>query len=102
MQERTEGTRAEFITDCQAGVYDNVVAFYRTFDSVKVTGRFDAELVPQLPRNLRFIAHNGAGYDQIDADVCAAHGPQILAAELSRTPKADRSQASWSRTRRRP
>ena len=73
-QERTEGTRADFISDCGSGVYDNVVAVYRTFDSVQLTGRIDSELIPRLPRNLRFIAHNGAGYDQIDADVCASHG----------------------------
>ena len=77
-QERTEGTREDFIHDCQSGKYDNVVAIYRTFDSVQVTGRLDAELVPQLPQSLRFVAHNGAGYDQIDADVCAARGSRLF------------------------
>lgn len=30
----------------------------------KVTGRFDEELVANLPSTLRFITSNGAGYDQ--------------------------------------
>lgn len=40
----------------------------------QLTGRFDRELIDRLPRSLRFVSHNGAGYDQIDANACAAKG----------------------------
>lgn len=36
-----------------------MVAAYRTFESVKITGRIDEELVASLPDSLKFIAHNG-------------------------------------------
>ena len=51
--------RADFIAECRSGAFDGVVAAYRTFDSVAITGRFDAELMPHLPRSLRFLASNG-------------------------------------------
>ncbi|RAL65210.1 hypothetical protein DID88_001316 [Monilinia fructigena] len=46
-------SRQEFIEECKSGRFDNVVAAYRTFTS-----------------GLKFIAHNGAGYDQIDVHAC--------------------------------
>jgi hypothetical protein len=52
-------TRADFIEECKSGALDGVVAAYRTFESVKVTGRIDEELVAALPKSLKFIAHNG-------------------------------------------
>ncbi|PWN53056.1 hypothetical protein IE53DRAFT_222883 [Violaceomyces palustris] len=51
------------------GDYSDVVGIYRHFGgarSIKVTGRFDQELVGSLPASLRYIVHNGAGYDQLD------------------------------------
>lgn len=39
-----------------------------------MTGRFDQELIDVLPSSLRFVAHNGAGYDSIDAFACANRG----------------------------
>lgn len=36
----------------------------------KITGRFDKELISHLPKSVRFICHNGAGYDQIDIEPC--------------------------------
>ena len=36
-----------------------MVVAYRTFQSVAITGLVDEELVPILPKSLRFIAHNG-------------------------------------------
>lgn len=70
-------TRADFLTECKSGAFDGVVAAYRTFDSVDVTGRIDEELVASLPKSLKFIAHNGAGYDQIDVAACTAHGVRV-------------------------
>ncbi|KAH8129305.1 hypothetical protein ACSS6W_008195 [Trichoderma asperelloides] len=79
----TTGTRDEFIRDCDNGKYDNVVAISRTYDSVKITGRFDAELVSHLPSSVKFISHNGAGYDQIDIQPCTDKKISV-----SNTPKA--------------
>ncbi|PHH70320.1 hypothetical protein CDD82_7210 [Ophiocordyceps australis] len=79
----TSGTRADFIRDCDAGKYDNVVAISRTYDSAAFTGLFDAPLVAHLPASLRFICHNGAGYDQIDVPACTSKNIAV-----SNTPSA--------------
>jgi glyoxylate reductase len=40
----------------------------------RVTGPFDKELVEGLPRSLRWICHNGAGYNDVDVDACTKRG----------------------------
>jgi hypothetical protein len=55
-------SRQEFIEECKSGAFDKVVVAYRTFQSVAITGLVDEELVPLLPKSLKFIAHNGMGY----------------------------------------
>lgn len=52
-------TRAEFLEELKSGELDAVFVAYRTFNSVDITGRFDAELVKLLPASLKFICHNG-------------------------------------------
>jgi glyoxylate reductase len=52
-------SREEFIEECKSGAFEGVVAAYRTFDSVTITGRIDSELVDNLPKSLKYIAHNG-------------------------------------------
>ena len=42
-----------------------------------MTGRFDQELIDVLPSSLRFVSHNGAGYDSIDASACANRGISV-------------------------
>lgn len=74
--------REEFIAECKSGRFDDVVAAYRTFPSVSITGIFDEELVQAIPKSLRFLAHNGAGYDQIDAQACAARDPPLLVSNI--------------------
>ncbi|KAL2353958.1 glyoxylate reductase [Cryomyces antarcticus] len=69
--------RAKFIEECKSGKYDGVKAAYRTFASVSVTGLWDEELVNVLPKSLEFVAHNGAGYDQIDIQACSARSPPL-------------------------
>ncbi|KAF2796240.1 glyoxylate reductase [Melanomma pulvis-pyrius CBS 109.77] len=76
-------TRAEFLQQCIDGKLDGVLAIYRTFASVDITGRFDEELVGVLPTTVRFICHNGAGYDQIDVHACTRRGIKV-----SNTPTA--------------
>ena len=39
-----------------------------------MTGLVDEELVSFFPKSLKFICHNGAGYDQVDAAACAKRG----------------------------
>ncbi|KAK0386172.1 hypothetical protein NLU13_6009 [Sarocladium strictum] len=75
--------RQSFIEECRSGALDGVILAYRTFDSVDLTGRFDQELVQALPKSLRFVCHNGAGYDQIDIEACSQRSINV-----SNTPTA--------------
>lgn len=46
---------------------------YRHFGgarSIRISGRFDPELVRALPDSLKFIVHNGSGYDQRTFEAC--------------------------------
>lgn len=74
----SSSTRSGFIDDCRFK-YAHAKGIYRHFKgaSTKVTGLFDAELVSALPDTLQFIAHNGAGYDQIDVDACTKRRIQV-------------------------
>ncbi|SPO04095.1 probable glyoxylate reductase [Cephalotrichum gorgonifer] len=76
-------TREEFLAECRSGAFEGATAAYRTFDSAHTTGKVDEELVAVLPASLRFICHNGAGYDQISIPACTARS--IL---VSNTPSA--------------
>ncbi|KAL2133131.1 hypothetical protein VTI74DRAFT_2863 [Chaetomium olivicolor] len=75
--------RSDFLAEARSGAFDGCVAAYRTFDSFDITGRVDAELLSALPASLRFICHNGAGYDQVDVHACSARGVRV-----SNTPTA--------------
>ncbi|KAI5859811.1 D-isomer specific 2-hydroxyacid dehydrogenase [Durotheca rogersii] len=66
------GTRQQFLANLRAGVYDAVRGCYRSNQSTAFTGPFDQELVAALPASWKFIAHNGAGYDNIDVEACSA------------------------------
>lgn len=69
--------RADFLQGFQpGGKYDGVVAMYRSNGSKKNIGVFDKELVDGL-RGVQWIAHNGAGYDQIDVEACAAKNIRV-------------------------
>ncbi|KAH8598823.1 D-isomer specific 2-hydroxyacid dehydrogenase [Bisporella sp. PMI_857] len=70
-------SREDFIKECKDGKYDNVKVIYRTFQSAAITGLVDEELISHLPKNLKFIAHNGAGYDQIDVHACTARDIRV-------------------------
>ena len=67
------------------------------FTLSQITGRFDQELIDVLPSSLRFVSHNGAGYDSIDAAACAARGnPLPLSHQIP--PTKTSKQASPSQT----
>ncbi|KAL9052762.1 MAG: hypothetical protein Q9162_005182 [Coniocarpon cinnabarinum] len=65
--------RASFLKECHAGQYTGVTAAYRTFGSASQTGPWDSDLCAALPTSLRFVAHNGAGYDQLSTDALTAN-----------------------------
>ncbi|KAF5616363.1 d-3-phosphoglycerate dehydrogenase [Fusarium sp. NRRL 25303] len=75
--------RSAFIEETKSGAFDGVKAIYGTNKSVGITGPFDAELLDILPKSLKFICHNGAGYDPIHVSECTSRG--IL---VSNTPTA--------------
>ena len=67
--------RTEFFAGLQAGgKYDGIVGIYRHNLSTDRIGIFDRELVAKLPASVKWIAHNGAGYDQIDVAACKDRG----------------------------
>ena len=77
-------SRGDFFAACaDGGKYAHIVAIYRHNDSASSIGFFDAELISKLPSSLKFICHNGAGYDQIDVHAAKARGIAV-----SHTPSA--------------
>ncbi|KAL8831133.1 MAG: hypothetical protein Q9170_005435, partial [Blastenia crenularia] len=65
---------SDFLKECASGSFNGTKAVYRTFGSVAVTGRIEGEVVGALAKaGVRFIAHNGAGYDQINTTDCTSH-----------------------------
>ncbi|KAJ7647642.1 hypothetical protein FB45DRAFT_822666 [Roridomyces roridus] len=71
----SSATRADFLQGLQpGGKYDGVVGIFRDNSSANKIGFFDKELVDGFPSSLKWIAHNGAGYDQIDVLACKAKG----------------------------
>ncbi|KAI1385918.1 D-isomer specific 2-hydroxyacid dehydrogenase [Hypoxylon trugodes] len=66
------GTRKQFLENCRNGTYAAVRGCYRSNVSTSVTGPFNQELISALPESWKFIAHNGAGYDNVDVDACSA------------------------------
>ena len=64
-QELTASSREEFFKDCKSGgKYDGIVGIYRHNDSASTVGVFDKEFIEGLPESVKYICHNGAGYDQ--------------------------------------
>ena len=41
---------------------------------VQETGPFDKELIALLPPSLKYVCHNGAGYDNVDVDALTQKG----------------------------
>ncbi|KEF53187.1 D-3-phosphoglycerate dehydrogenase [Exophiala aquamarina CBS 119918] len=83
LKEFRTGTREEFLQNCKKGEYDDVVALYRSNTSVSETGPFNQELVSVLPKSLKYICHNGAGYDNIDVDAVTSKGLQVSSTPIA-------------------
>jgi glyoxylate reductase len=67
--------RADFLANMKAGgKYEGIVGVYRHNVSADRIGIFDQDIVDALALSVKWIAHNGAGYDQIDVAACKAKG----------------------------
>jgi len=67
--------RSDFLSAFQpGGKYSDVVGIYRENGSSDTIGVFDKEIINGLASSVKWIAHNGAGYDQIDVHACIAKG----------------------------
>ncbi|KAI6007724.1 D-isomer specific 2-hydroxyacid dehydrogenase [Pisolithus orientalis] len=69
--------RADFLMGLKpGGKYDGAVGIYRHNASADRIGVFDKEIITALAATgtVKWIAHNGAGYDQIDIEECAKRG----------------------------
>ncbi|KAG8910174.1 hypothetical protein FRC01_006488 [Tulasnella sp. 417] len=69
-------SREEFYREL-SGKFAGTTVIYRHNTSADRIGIFDAELVDKLPDSVKWIGHNGAGYDQIDIDACKKRGIKV-------------------------
>ncbi|KAG8882069.1 hypothetical protein FRB97_008739 [Tulasnella sp. 331] len=66
-------SREAFYEDLK-GKYAGTVVIYRHNSSSLRIGEFDEDIIAHLPESIKFIGHNGAGYDQIDVHACIKKG----------------------------
>lgn len=67
--------RADFLARFQpGGPYEGTIGIYRRNISAARIGTYDRGLVARLPPSVKWIAHNGAGYDLIDVHACKDKG----------------------------
>jgi len=78
--------REEFLKECRDGKLDGVVAAFRPFSSVAVTGKFDEELCKVLPKSWRYLGICGAGYDSADPEACSKRDPPLLVSNVPGVP----------------
>ncbi len=65
--------RADLLANLKpGGKYDHIVAIYRAYRGKEPI--FDRAVIDALPPTVRWIAHNGAGYDSIDIKACKDKG----------------------------
>ncbi|KAF8583802.1 2-hydroxyacid dehydrogenase [Ramaria rubella] len=71
-------TRSEFYSQLTgSGKFVGTVGIYRHNSSADRIGIFDKDLIDKLPSSVKWIAHNGAGYDQIDVYAAKARGIRV-------------------------
>lgn len=83
LYEYPDGNRQDFISKCKNGEFEDVFALYRSNDSNPITGDFNEELIEALPKSLKFICHNGAGYNNIDVNACTRRGIQVSSTPIA-------------------
>ncbi|KAK6442377.1 glyoxylate reductase [Oleoguttula sp. CCFEE 5521] len=70
--------RNHFLSQCADGTLDDVTVIVdRAPASFAQAGKFDSTLVNAPPASVRYICHNGVGYDSIDIAACSARGIQV-------------------------
>jgi len=70
--------RADFLAGLKPnGKYGGIIGIYRHNSSAERIGIFDKQIIGALTPNVKWIAHNGAGYDQIDVQECKAKGISV-------------------------
>ena len=71
--------RADFLKNLQpGGKYAGISGVYRHNLSSNKIGIFDPEIISALAETgVKWIGHNGAGYDQIDIPACVSKGKQV-------------------------
>jgi len=72
--------RADFLRNLKpGGKYAGIICTYRHNNSASAIGIFDLEIISALAETgVKWIAHNGAGYDQIDISACISKGERVL------------------------
>jgi len=83
LHEYPDGSRDDFMARCKRGEFDGVYALYRSNESNAVTGDFNAELLAVLPASLKYLCHNGAGYNNIDIAACTERGIQVSSTPIA-------------------
>jgi len=71
--------RADFLKNLKpGGRYAGIVGVYRHNISADLIGIFDPEIIYALAETgVKWIAHNGAGYDHINIPACIAKGELV-------------------------
>lgn len=72
--------RADFLKHLKpGGKYAGISGVYRHNISSNKIGIFDAEIISALAETgVKWIGHNGAGYDQIDIPACISEGEPVV------------------------
>jgi lactate dehydrogenase-like 2-hydroxyacid dehydrogenase len=83
LHEYPDGNREDFISKCKSGEFDGIYALYRSNDSNPITGDFNAELLDALPKSLKYVCHNGAGYNNIDIVACTKRGISVSSTPIA-------------------
>lgn len=74
-------SRTDFLAGLRpGGKYDGIVGIYRHNTSADYIGIFDKDIINALAETgtVKWIAHNGAGYDQIDVLQCVSKGKSTI------------------------
>lgn len=67
--------RTDFLASLKPNCkYAGIVGIYRHNTSADRIGVFDKQIIGAIAPSVKWIAHNGAGYDQIDVVECKAKG----------------------------
>jgi glyoxylate reductase len=82
-QDLDSANRADFLAGlAPKGKYTGIVGLCRHNNSTPFIDVFDEEIVAALAPSVKWIAHNGAGYDEIDVAACQKKGARSALIQL--------------------